>query len=268
MVNPSPIERADVVELDVAVPDDWSSVALSPATVAATQEVAARDDHRAPSAAPRSPSSSTGAAMAGSCSAAELERPDRGRDRPTRPGLSCRADERADPPELDVERLLAEAEAAAMERPDACRRSMSVRLGGDGSSPGSMCRRSVTSGWVRRMPGRDARGGRASGRRETARRLTNGLVEVEVGDDGTRPVRGAAPSSAGWVRIVNSGEAGDSYDLLVEHALEVDVAVETEGPLRGELVVQPHDLRLAPWPDAEQAGAPQRDDGASGCTWS
>ena len=74
--------------------------------------------------------------------------------------------------------------------------------------------------------------------------LSNGLVELTVGGDGTIRLRGNGAELVGVGRLVDGGEFGDSYnyappahDRLVEIPLGVTVERTAAGPLLGELVV-------------------------------
>jgi alpha-mannosidase len=78
----------------------------------------------------------------------------------------------------------------------------------------------------------------------------NGLLTVRVAADGTLAIDGVA---AGLARLVDGGEAGDSYnhappddDLVVDKPLGVDVAVLERGPLRWRVEI----TRRYAWPAA------------------
>jgi Glycosyl hydrolases family 38 N-terminal domain/Glycosyl hydrolases family 38 C-terminal domain/Alpha mannosidase middle domain len=82
-------------------------------------------------------------------------------------------------------------------------------------------------------------------------RLENGLLAVEVADDGSLRLRGAGVAVDGVGRLVDGGDTGDLYnyappaaDRLVAEPDTVAVAVAVAGPLRGELVVE----RSYRWP--------------------
>jgi hypothetical protein len=82
----------------------------------------------------------------------------------------------------------------------------------------------------------------------TDRTLANGVVTVEVADDGTFAVDGLA----GFDRLVDDGDHGDTYnysppdhDLVVDVPTSVSVTLVEAGPLRGRLVV----TRTYTWPE-------------------
>jgi alpha-mannosidase len=83
------------------------------------------------------------------------------------------------------------------------------------------------------------------------RSLSNGLVAIEVGNDGTFSLVGGGVELSGVGRIVDGGDAGDSYnyappaaDVIVERASSVSVAVRADGPLLGRLRI----VRTYDWP--------------------
>jgi len=91
----------------------------------------------------------------------------------------------------------------------------------------------------------------------TARRLSNGLVEVGVNADGTFDVTGADGTVLRGVgRLVDGGDRGDSYnygppgdDLLIGDPTDVAVDVLETGPLRSRARI----TRTYPWPTALSA---------------
>jgi len=83
------------------------------------------------------------------------------------------------------------------------------------------------------------------------RSLANGLVAVEVRDDGTFRLAGGGVALDGVGRIVDGGDLGDSYnygpptpDVIVEEPTEVEVVAGPSGPLRGRLTIR----RRFDWP--------------------
>jgi alpha-mannosidase len=88
----------------------------------------------------------------------------------------------------------------------------------------------------------------------TTRRLSNGLVDVEVNADGTFDVTGADGTVLRGVgRLVDGGDRGDSYnygppaeDVLVDKPTDVVVEVLETGPLRSRALI----TRTYPWPTA------------------
>ena len=74
--------------------------------------------------------------------------------------------------------------------------------------------------------------------------LANGLLQIEVTHDGTLSVQGGSRKLTGVGRLVEGGDAGDTYnyaspadDLLVEEPEETRVEVVSAGPVRGELAI-------------------------------
>ncbi len=97
----------------------------------------------------------------------------------------------------------------------------------------------------------------------TDRGMTNGLIEIAVGSDGTFRLAGGGAVLDGVGRIVDGGDAGDSYnygppseDRLVRRPDAVDVRHVASGPLRGELVI----TRRYGWPRDLTADATGRSD--------
>jgi mannosylglycerate hydrolase len=91
-------------------------------------------------------------------------------------------------------------------------------------------------------------------------RLDNGLVAVTVEDGGTLRLTGGGVELTGVGRLVDGGEAGDSYnygppaaDVLVDTPSAVDVRLVDSGAVRGALEV----ARTYEWPAGldENAGA-------------
>jgi len=80
--------------------------------------------------------------------------------------------------------------------------------------------------------------------------LANGLLQIEVAEDRTLQLRGEACELTGIGRLVDGGDAGDTYnyappadDLLVEEPTGTQVEVVLAGPVRGELAI----LRTYRW---------------------
>ncbi|HEY3522167.1 MAG TPA: hypothetical protein VGK63_00565 [Candidatus Limnocylindrales bacterium] len=94
-----------------------------------------------------------------------------------------------------------------------------------------------------------------------ARELSNGLVRVVVADDGTFGLTANDRDLPGVGRIVDGGDAGDSYnyappaaDRIVEVPREVRVEPGRSGPLVGELRIR----RVYDWPAGLLADASGR----------
>ncbi len=83
------------------------------------------------------------------------------------------------------------------------------------------------------------------------RRLANDVVAVEIAGDGTLDIEGPGIRLTGVGRIVDGGDAGDSYnyapparDEVVDEPLATTLEVVEHGPLRGVIAVD----RTYPWP--------------------
>jgi mannosylglycerate hydrolase len=282
VLNPSPFARAGLVDLDLAVPDEWDEIALElpDGRLVATQEVG------------RSPAVVHTEAVAGS-RLGELFRRIHGRELYNRVingirverdrgghRLVLELDDHPDPPHLDMDELRAEVDAAAGAAPEA---SWEVRAV---APPRRRLQAAVpvpALGWtaVAASPGRGALVAPVTfGRPHPdltpgpvvagAGRLDNGLVSVEVADDGTLRVRAGQLELAGVGRLVDGGDAGDLYnyappaqDLLVSEPEGVEVATVASGPVRGELAVR----RTYRWPAGlEPAGRARSAERAAGHT--
>ena len=253
VVNPSPVDRHDLVELDLVVPLDWTSVAVETGGhVIATQELQ-RDGGALGTFGVR-----------GADVAAFLRRRRHGRELFGRqintatvdaaavpPSIVIGVDRVAEPPELDMEELLSAVQAAAEADPESTWQVLVVAAD----------RRRVLA--LLPVPALGYASARAIDAWATTtepipdpvevseRRLANGLVEAVVTDDGTIRLTGGGVTLPGVGRIVDGGDAGDSYnygapldDRIIERPEAVDVDVVSHGPLRGELTV----LRRYRWP--------------------
>jgi mannosylglycerate hydrolase len=265
-VNPSPVAREDIVELDLAVPPAWGAVAVRVGKhLLPTQELAPPDPvigevHLLGREIPEL-----------------LDRRRHGRElfgrlindalteagsRDAKPRLTIFVDDVPDPAELDVDRLLERIEAATTAEADATwsvllrtpdRRRLVVRIPVAGL------------GWTEFQVLEDVAVGAVDDPAARATRpepidhpvvadkrsLSNGLVAVEVGNDGTFNLAGGGVELSGVGRIVDGGDAGDSYnyappaaDGIVERPSSITVAVTAEGPLLGRLRI----VRTYDWP--------------------
>jgi mannosylglycerate hydrolase len=275
VLNPSPLARAGLVDLDLAVPDGWDEVALELADgrLVATQELG------------RSPALVHAETLPGS-RLPELFRRVHGRNLYNRfiNGIRVERDSRGhrlvfelddhpDPPHLDMDELRAEVDTAAGAAPEATwevrvvapprRRLLAAvpvpALGWTAvaASPG----RGTLPAPV--FPGRPSRDADAPADPVVAGpgRLDNGLISVEVASDGTLRVRAGELQLEGVGRLVDGGDAGDLYnyappaeDLLVTEPEGVEVAAVAGGPVRGELAVR----RTYRWPAALGPGGAAR----------
>ena len=253
VVNPSPVDRHELVELDLAVPATWPSVAVRVGDrVLPTQELV------------REGAVHGVVEVRGSDVAGFLRRRRHGREllgryinaseveaTGTPPRIVVHVDRVAEPPELDVEELVGSIVAAAEARPDDVwevtievtkRRRVLARL----PAP------ALGYGWATELEGDtlpvEAIPHPVEGHDRTMR---NGLVEVTVADDGTFRLTGGGVSLDGVGRIVEGGDAGDSYnygppaaDRLVDQPDLVDIRSGASGPLRAELTI----IRTYAWP--------------------
>jgi mannosylglycerate hydrolase len=261
VLNPCPFPRPGLVEVDLAVPDDWEEVALElpGGWRVATQETGR---HHALLRTERLPGSRL----------AELFRRVHGRNLYNRVLNGVRAelvdgthrltfevDDHPDPPHLDMDQLRLEVETAAGAALDD---QWEVRV----LAPPR--RRLVAQvpvlalGWTAAVarPGR-GRLPAPAGRRPSATsaepvvagpgRLDNGLVSVEVAADGTLGLRAGGVALSGVGRLVDGGDGGDLYnyappdgDLLVTEPERVEVTTLATGPVSGRLAVE----RTYRWP--------------------
>ncbi|HEY6706437.1 MAG TPA: alpha-mannosidase [Actinomycetota bacterium] len=285
VLNPSPFPRAGLVELDLAVPDDWDEVALElpGGWRAATQEMGR---HHGLVHTERLPGSRL----------AELFRRIHGRDLYNRVvngvtaevvdgthRLTFEVDDHPNPPHLDMNRLRLEVETAAGTAPDAQwevrvvapprRRLLAIvpvpALGWTAAMPrrGRGALASPVAGLVAEHEPADpgtADPGTAEPVTGGSGRLDNGLVSVEVAGDGTLGVRAGGVVLRGVGRLVDSGDAGDLYnyappegDVLATEPERVTAVTLAVGPVSGRLAVE----RTYSWPLALDAAGAARSDG-------
>jgi mannosylglycerate hydrolase len=227
-VNPSPQDRAGLVEVDVQVPADWGDVALelSDGSAAATQEIGRNEPllHEEDVPAERVPEF-----VARRLHGRELYRKRWNgftlEDAGGRKRLTLDVDDEEDPLWLDTEELQNEiAVAAAAETGSTWQVRILAR-------PRRRLLAQVPAlplGWTSVRPVR-GRGAVAHPVRAEGATLSNGLVAVGPGDLG---------------RIVEGGDAGDTYnyapppgDVPVDEPESIDVEVVESGPVRGELKI-------------------------------
>ena len=261
-INPSPTPREDLVEFDVAVPPEWDAVELRSRGRSIPSQEGGRAD---PVLADLK--------LHGSEVMELFRRRRHGRElfgrqinsveiqpehREGTPIIRVFADDIADPPELDVEELLGRVNAATRQRPDdswrlivraAERRHVLARVAMPALGWATI---EVVEGDAADAPPEEAAVAPVvepvvAGERS----LSNGLVSVEVADDGTFRLSGGGVALDGVGRIVDGGELGDSYnygppdpDVLVEQPTEVGVEVASTGPLLSRLTVR----RRFDWP--------------------
>jgi alpha-mannosidase len=267
VLNPTPAPRGGLVELDLAVPPPWESVALE-----------LPDGRRLPSqecwdAEAGQPGRDSAVLLAERLPAqlvpAMLWRRIHGREllgavvnghhiQPGAPGLprlTILVGDHPDPPLLDVDELRREVQEAVDAAPEqvwwfqvngAPRR----RLLADVPVP--------ALGWTTVTPVEAAAPAPEGPVRASERRLENGLVAVEAAEDGTLRVTGAGRRLTGVGRLVDGGDAGDLYnyappstaDELVDQPVEVELRLLEAGPLRARLEID----RAYRWPSGLAPG--------------
>jgi alpha-mannosidase len=247
VLNPSPEARSGLVEAELLVPDDWSSVALElpDGTRVATQELARKEPVLFDTT------------LRGD-EVDDLFRRFHGREVFDHAWNGYRIDGRTvvmevdtdpDPIWLDVDGLRAEVIAAMRAAPDETwtvrivarpRRTLAASV--PAPALGWTAVRAVDGGATDAAPVRVAPEGRS---------MTNGLLTVRVADDGTFELAGDGVSTADVSRIVDGGDFGDSYnygpptrDTIVDAPTAVETRSDLSGPVRGRLLV----TRRYEWP--------------------
>ena len=248
VLNPSPTARTGLVEVELAIPDTWEEVALElpDGSRIATQELA------------RANALLLETDLRGD-EVDDLFRRFHGREVLDRAWNGYRIEGRTltidvdlepDPAWLDVASLRAEVTAALRAAPDDTWRVRIV------ARPRRRLAASVPApalGWTAARP--------VAGREEQVdavrvagdgRSMSNGLVSVAIGDDGTLRIESADGSVVSGIgRIVDGGEAGDTYnhappttDAIVATPRAVAGAADLGGPAVGRLIVD----RAYDWP--------------------
>ena len=268
VVNPSPTAREDLVELDVAIPPTWGTVAVRVGKrLLPTQELGRPDPvlggilrhgREIPELLARR---MHGRELFGRLiNGVVIDAGSPGRQ----PRLTILVDDVPDPVELDVDELLERIEAATSVEADALwsvilrgadRRLLGVRI-----PVGALGWTEMEVVELGNGAGGDVNPSARGGVRPEPidhpvvadeRSLANGLVAVQVGNDGTFSLSGGGAELNGVGRIVDGGDAGDSYnyappaaDGIVERPSSVSVAVTADGPLLGQLQI----VRTYDWP--------------------
>jgi alpha-mannosidase len=250
VANPSPHERTGVIELTLAVPDEWAEVAFETAdgAVGATQETGRAEPllHEMVVPAHEVPT--------------WLERRLHGRELFGLFLNGCRIGERAltlevgqtTDPRFDVASLFQEIDAATA----ATRGEWRVRIV---APPSRTVVTRVTApplGWISGRPV-EGRGHCDDPVAVDGQTLSNGSLEIEPLDDGSLRVNGIS----GVARLVDGGDFGDSYnytppaeDLLVDVPEAVAVALTARGPVLGALEI----TRRYRWPRGVAANGSSR----------
>ncbi|HUQ79112.1 MAG TPA: alpha-mannosidase [Patescibacteria group bacterium] len=270
IVNPSPHDRVDLVELDLAVPAAWDAVELElgdgrrvttqlverPEAVLRRLRLSGRQvpelfDRRL-----------HGRELFGHSLDGHVIRRD-GLERT----LILLVDDPAARPDFDVDSVLDAAAAAVADGPDEAWDVTVVR--GDrrrlvaavpAPALGAATVRPVESA----VPSSGAAAAPATGSVVVGdRSIGNGLVHVTIGEHGTFDVRGGGVRLADAGRLVDGGDHGDTYnygppaeDRLIDQPLSVHVTAAESGPIRGRLeIVARHDWPIGLTPDGRTRSA-------------
>jgi Glycosyl hydrolases family 38 N-terminal domain/Alpha mannosidase middle domain len=239
VVNPSPLLREGLVELDLLVPEDWSEVALvSPDGLRIATQDAGRTEPLLEAADLRGDDVPEfvdrrlhGRELFGRwLNGFRFDRVD------GRPQLTLELDTERDPPWLDVAELRREI-------------ALAVRADGDAiwqvqvlARPRRRLLASVAApplGWTSLRPA-EGSGALEHPVEAGGGTLENGLLRIDISGDGTLRLGGLE----GVGRIVRGGDAGDSYnyapppdDRLVDEPNSVTVSQRESGPVVGRLEV-------------------------------
>jgi Glycosyl hydrolases family 38 N-terminal domain len=253
VLNPSPNDGIDLVEIEAIVPEasDVPALELPDGRRVPTQEVGRNGTLIADveMAAAEVPGFIATRAHARELFQLKLNgyRIEDGPD--GRAVVTLFVDEVADPPELDHD-ALKEAIFAAARAAGAARWRLRVE-----AAPRRRLLAQVpvpALGWTSvRVVAADADGPDRDPVSTGPRRLSNGLVAVEVADDGTLTIEANGRRISGAGRLVDGGDAGDFYnyappgtDRIVDRPTRVDVAPPAGGPLVARLDVR----RAYDWP--------------------
>lgn len=249
-LNPSPSPRAGMVELDCVVPEEWHgvSIELPGGTLVGTQEVGRS---RAVLLEQTLPGGEVAAAMHNRMHGRELyglllNGIETGKG-PDGRGVTFHVGPEPDPLWLDVDESMRLLELETKAYPD---QPWSVRILG---APRRTLLASVPAPPLGAVALRPRKGvAPVEAPVEAAgSALRNGLLEVRVEVDGALGLLAEGRSLRGVGRLVDGGDAGDTYnyapppqDAVVDEPLEVSVELRRAGPVRGELAIR----RLYRWP--------------------
>jgi mannosylglycerate hydrolase len=243
VLNPSPFRRVGLIELDLAVPDDWDEVTLE---LPDGHRVATQEHGRSPALMHTEELPGTRVAEAFRrvhgrklfdrvINGVTVEETGDGRR------LTFQVDDHPDPLYLDMDQLAGEVEVAAAAAPDERFQLQVV------APPRRRLQALVPApplGWTA-VAARPGRGQLDHPVATGPGRLDNGLVAVEVAADGTLDLHGGGVTLQGVGRLVDGGDAGDLYnyappaaDRLVADPDSVAVTTLARGPVRGELLVE------------------------------
>ena len=248
VLNPSPVDRSDLVRLDV-VGDDGGELALRThdGRLLTTQDIRHADELLLSRVVSASEATAPFRIMHGRelfgrlLNRCEADRVD-GRHR-----LTFHVDFEPDPVALDVDHVRSEAEAVVAAAPD---EEWEVRILGRARRTLEAVVPAPALGAAALTPVHDS--GRVDAPVNVSGHvLDNGLIAVTIDADGTLTLNGGGARLTGVGRLVDGGDAGDSYnygppagDRLVDVPEAVEVTVLAEGPIRGAMRVR----RTYQWP--------------------
>ncbi|HXH87296.1 MAG TPA: glycoside hydrolase family 38 C-terminal domain-containing protein [Gaiellaceae bacterium] len=258
IVNPSPVERTDVVELDFEIPADWDEVELTlgDGTVVPTQELARADGLLLDTTVPgrELPEALLRRVHGRELFGLWLNGFSVGGDGSSR-SLTFDVGADPDPEWLDLASLREQIAQAVAEAPD---EEWGVRIVARPRRSLAAAVPAPALGWTSARPAR-ARERFRGDVRVNGHTIGNGLLEVGVDADGTLRVG----SLEGVGRLVDGGDFGDSYnygpprsDTFVSEPETVSVEVLAAGPIRAELAV----VRSYRWPLAVKPDGSSRED--------
>jgi mannosylglycerate hydrolase len=260
--NPSPHACSDVVEVELPVPEAWTDVSLElpdgtriPAQASGPCRHVLYDDELPGVRLPALLDRIHGRELFGrQINGVEVDTVAR--------SVIFQVDEEAGPERFDataLERALQEAAEAAAEATFRVRIEATSRRRLLAAVP------APALGWSAVRVGRGTAASEHVVRCDE-RSLANGLVDVSVARDGTLELAGGGVALAGVGRLVDGGDAGDSYnyappaaDRIVEEPESVSVAVRAAGPVVGRLDV----VRAYRWPLALAEDASARSEEAA-----
>jgi alpha-mannosidase len=243
VINPSPRERTDVVEVDVDVPAAWEAVELELAdgTRVATQlvEQPASVLRRLRLTGRQVPELFARRLHGRELFGHSLDGHVIERDGPT-PHLTLIVDDPSAEADFDVDTILDAVATAVARDPDEAW-DVTVVRGDRRRLLAAIPAPALGASTVRPV---EARQGVIDPEAVAVgeRSIRNGLVAVTVADDGTLEIEGGGVRLTGVGRIADGGDYGDTYnygppaeDRIVDRPTVVVVAPQTAGPIRGSL---------------------------------
>ncbi|HVM30886.1 MAG TPA: hypothetical protein VM305_09000 [Candidatus Limnocylindrales bacterium] len=248
VINPSPRRRTGLVQIDALVPESWSGVAIQapdgrlfPSQEVSRSEPMLFEQHMSGSEAVlflrRRPHRRE--LFGKSVNGARLEHGPR--------RLVIELDDDPDPEWLDLQALWEPIIASFEAEPD---EQWLVRLEAAPRRRLWALADAPALGWTSVRPVQGS-APMAKPVAVTRNELDNGLLAVRVTSDGTFHLAGSEVQIEGAGRLVDGGDAGDSYnygppaeDRLVDRPIDIQTRISAAGPLVGELVV----ARRYEWP--------------------